>query len=139
MQSPQAIAEKWAQRAGAAGQAYTDGINAVTESPTAKAAARADAYQAGVMRAVATRKFQDGLMRVGVQDWKNAAIQKGAARFTTGVQHAKGKMAAFLNEFLPFLESVKAKLAAMPRGDLEQNLARMMENARAIAQFRRSA
>lgn len=137
MQSPQQIADKWAARTANAGQAYADGIRAVTESPTQKAAAAADRYAAGVQRAVSSGRFQGGLLRVSLQDWQRNAIEKGQNRLATGVNAAKGKMSQFLAEFLPHLAQLDSVLASMPRGGLEENIARANAVMRHNAQFRR--
>lgn len=135
MRTPQQIADKWARNAAAAGQSYEEGINAVQEAPTHKAAAAVDRYVAGVNRAAADGKFQAGLMRVTLAAWKNAAISKGKNRLQSGVTAAKDKMQSFLAEFLPYVEQVKQSLP--PRGDFAQNMARMNANAEALHNFRR--
>jgi hypothetical protein len=138
MLTPEQIAAKWSRSAQAAGTSYREGVQAVTRSPTAKAAARADAWAAGVQRAAAEGSFQRGLQRVSLEDWKAAAITKGAPRFTSGIQAAEPKFASFMREFTPHLNTVLSELEGMPRGDLEQNLARMNHVARRNAEFRRS-
>lgn len=137
MLTPQQVTDKWANNTANAGEAYKAGINAVTDSQMVKAAAAADRYQSGVMRAVASNKYQNGLLRVSISDWKSAAINKGANRLSTGVTQAKSKFAAFMGEFLPFLDGLKTQLQSMPRGDINQNKARMNAAVDYIAGFRR--
>lgn len=134
MQSPQAVADRWASGLSGATQKIKDGINAVTESPTAKAARAIDRMVAGVQRAAAEGKTQDALNAVSLQSWKDSAINKGVARIASGAQQAKPQMAAFMTQFLPFVDSARQALPA--RGDLEQNLARQNQMARTLAGFR---
>ncbi len=134
--SPQEAAAKWAQRASAATGDYQQGIANVTGSPGAKAAAKADKWLASVQQA--KDKFKSRVGAVSEAEWKQAAIEKGAPRFATGVQASEPKMASFAAEFFPHLDSVTNRVKAMPDTTLEQRLARMVEQARGTAQFRRS-
>jgi predicted transcriptional regulator len=114
------------------------GINAVTVAPTQRAAARLDAYMAGVQRAVQSGKMADALNRVTLQDWQRAAIDKGINRVAGGAAAAKPKFQSFMNEFLPFLENARRELESMPRGGLEENIQRAVTMMRKIATFRRT-
>lgn len=132
------IAAKWRQRTAAATQAMEDGVNAVTEAPTHKAAAAVDRMVAGVQRAAAEGKIQAGLLRVDLASWKKSMREKGIPRIATGVAAAEGDFGAFMAEFMPHIEQGKQKLKSMPRGTIEQNIARMVETVRHNASFRRS-
>lgn len=135
--TPQQVADRWAQRLGQAGQAITQGVQGVTENPAAKAAAASDRYAQGVARAVATGKYQRGLQRVSLEDWRRAMIEKGVPRVATGATAGKPKMAEFMAEWLPYMEEGKRKLDSMPRGDIEQNIARMVAQVQHASNFRR--
>lgn len=132
------VAQKWGRNFGGSRQSYIDGINAVTESPTARAAARAEHWQQQVSSSDALSRYRAGLNRVTLQQWKAAAVEVGAARLTAGAERGQMKMAAFMREFLPFLRQNLATLnAETPRGDFEQNLRRMERMARLNRGFRR--
>lgn len=132
---PQAAAAKWAARAAAAQGDYTAGVQSVSVSPGAAAAAKADKWLASVQQA--KEKFKAGAARTSLSDWQQAAVQKGGPRYATGVQAAQPKMAAFTAEFFPFLDAVTQKVKAMPDTNPEQRIARMVEQVRSTAQFRR--
>ena len=136
--SPQDVAKKWADRTKNSGQAYKDGVNSVTDSPMEKAAAKADKYRQAVIEAVDNGDYQRGLRSVSLADWKAQTAELGARRLVDGAAAAQGKMANFLGEFLPFQESVAAQVNAMPDNTLEERIAKSAENARKLAQFRRS-
>jgi hypothetical protein len=136
--SPQVIAQRWANGMSGAGEKMRAGIQAVTVSPTSKAAARADAYLAGVQRAVASGKYRAALERVTLEDWRTAAINKGIPRVAAGATEAKGKFQSFMAEFIPFLENGLRQLDTMPRGDLETNINRAVTMMRYNATFKRS-
>lgn len=139
MQSPTQIAQNWQRGLANSTEKMKQGIQAVSVAPTAKAAARVDAMVAGVQRAAAEGKIQAGLMRVSLQDWQQAMLQKGVTRVASGAQAAVGKFEGFMAQFLPHLEAGMRALDNMPRGDLEQNLARANALARHNATFRRRA
>lgn len=133
-----AVANRWANGMSGASEKMKAGIQAVTESPTSKAARRSDAYLQGVQRAVASGKYQAALERVTLEDWKKAAIDKGINRVASGAMEAKGKFQTFMQEFLPFLEQGVRALEAQPRGDIEQNIQRAVTMMRYNATFRRN-
>lgn len=124
MQSAADVARKWSRNLGTAGDAMRAGIQGVTVNPAEKAAQRQDAYVAGVQRAVADGKYQRGLRRVTLAMWQDAMLTKGLNRIAAGASAAQPKMEAFLQKWLPHQEALKTKLQSMPRGDLQQNIAR---------------
>lgn len=138
MPSAQTVANNWKNGMAASGEKLRAGVNAVTESPMAKAAARSDAMLQGVQRAVASGKWQAGLQRVSLEQWKKDMLEKGAARVATGAAAATSKVQAFFQEFLPHVQAGLNSLEAMPRGGIEENIARAAAMMRHNATFRRS-
>jgi len=136
-QDPAAISDRWARGMSGAAETMRQGVNAVTTAPTEKAAAAADRYAEGVQRAVSSGKFQAGLRRVGLSDWQRAMAEKGIPRVASGAVSAKPKMESFMSQFIPHVEAGQRKLENMPRGDLSQNIARMVANVEHMAQFKR--
>lgn len=139
MKNPVDVAAKWQQNLSRSTDSIRRGIEAVTESPTASAARSADFWQAQVSAARAKDKFVANLNRVSLQDWKEAMITKGLNRIGTGATAAQGKMAAFMQQFLPYVESVAARVRQMPKGGVEEGIARAAAQIRGNAAFRRSA
>lgn len=137
MLNPQAVSDKWARNLGAAGEAIKAGVQAVSVAPTDKAAAAADRYAAGVARAVTDGKYQAGLRRVSLEDWKQATLRKGLNRIAAGATEGKSKMTAFLSDFIPHLEAGQRMLDSMPRGDLQTNIQRAVSMMQHNAQFKR--
>lgn len=135
MQTAQQVAQKWAQNTGRSTDAVRAGVQATTVNPAERAAARQDAYLAGVQRAVADGKYRRGLSRVTLQSWQDAMINKGLTRIASGASAAQPKFATFMEKFLPHLAAGRAKLASMPRGDLQQNIARMVAMVEHNANF----
>lgn len=129
--NPADAAAKWAQNLGAAGQAYTAGVQAVQTAPGQQAAQAADRYLAGVQANLP--KFKANVGAVSLADWQNAAVQKGAARLATGATAAQPKMANVLTQLFPFIDQARNSLP--PRGDIEQNIARSAAFQRAMSRF----
>lgn len=132
----QSITEKWAQRTSGATQQVVEGVARVTESPGAAAARQKQAWLSNIQ--AKADKWERNVGRVTLQDWQ-AATAQGAQRIAAGVQAKRGKMESFLTEFIPHVENVQRKVNNMPRGSLEQNLARMVENARGLSTFKRGS
>lgn len=124
-------AAKWAQNLGAAGTAYTSGVQAVQTAPGQQAAAASDRYIAGVQANVG--KFKANVGAVSLADWQNAAVNKGAPRLATGATAAQPKMATVLGQLFPYIEQVRNSLPQ--RGDLEQNIARSAAFQRGMSKF----
>ena len=137
MQSPTQIAQNWQRGLANSTEKIKAGIAAVQEAPTAKAARAVDRMVAGIQRAAAEGKIQAGLQRVTLADWQQAMLQKGVARVAAGAQASVGKFESFMSQFLPHLESGMRQLESMPRGDLEQNIARATAMMRHNSTFRR--
>lgn len=117
-------ADKWQRRMQTAAEDYTTGVNAVTESPTAAAAEQANKYQVGVQEAVAQGRFQRGLERVSLQDWKTAAVEKGAPRLATGATAAAPLVRTRLQQIFAAQDEVLAIVDQMPTDTLEQRIAK---------------
>lgn len=133
---PAFVTDKWANNLSASTESIRAGVQAVTVSPTEKAAAKADDWVAGVTRS--KEKFQRGLRRVSNADWQNAMIEKGLPRVASGAQAAKPKMESFMREFLPHVDRVAQQVRAMPKGGIENGIARATAQIRGNATFRRS-
>lgn len=135
--SPEQIAAKQVERTSGAGPAYEAGINAVRGNPAALAAASVDLWSARLAEARTKEKFREGLARVTEADWKNAAITKGSARLTSGIQAAEPKIVAFHREVGPHIDAGLARIKAMPKQTLEQRIQRSVAMQQHMATFRR--
>jgi len=126
--------KSWAAGMASSTDKIKRGIMAVTESPTEKAANAVDRQVQGVIRAAQSGKTAGSLRRVSLQEWKDAAIQKGLNRIGAGATQAQGKFTNFMSQFLPFLQQGVQSLP--PRGDLEANINRATQMMRHNAGFR---
>ena len=132
----QQAAAKWRDRLTASTQQMTDGVNAVTTAPGQKAAA---AQQLWLQRVQASApKWARNVAAVSLESWKNDMINVGIPRVATGANAKVGKVESFMTEFLPHVEQVAQKVRAMPKGDINQSIARAAAQIQGNAQFRRS-
>lgn len=137
MLNSQAIAAKWRKNLAAAGPDMTAGVNAVTESPMAKAVRQQDALLSNFTEAVTSGKWARNTGRVSLETWRDRYIKVGVPRIVSGAAAGEDKMGEFMGQFIPWLEQGQRKLAAMPRGGLEQNITRAIAMIRHNAEFKR--
>lgn len=124
----QDAAAKWVAGMGAAQQTMQAGANAVTESPGALAARKADLYLAGVQANV--EKFKRNAGAVTVQDWRDAYLTKGLPRVASGAAASQGKFATIMDDLIRYMKGA----ALPPRGATAQQNAQ-----RAVAQILHNA
>lgn len=130
------VTAKWAKNTKEAGKSYEAGIQAVDSSPMEAAANKADKYLQGVQDAVSSGKFQSALRGVSLNDWKQAAITKGARRLSDGVTAAVPKMQAVMTQLLPQIQAIQSQVRAMPDTTESDREARMVENMRRMRQIK---
>lgn len=127
------VAQKWATNLSGSTTSITSGVNAVTEAPGVRAAAKVDLW---MQKLQASRdKWVRNVSAVPLQSWKDSMISKGIPRVASGAQAAQPKVQRFMSQFLPYLESGRATIDAMPKGDLGSAAAKMVAQMNYNAQF----
>lgn len=120
--TPDQAATKWQQRLAASSQQVTDGVNAVTVAPGAKAAQSADLW---LQRVNASRdKWARNVAAVTLEEWRSKMITVGIPRIAQGASANQPKVQAFMAKFLPYLDQGVAQVKAMPKGTLADSIAR---------------
>jgi hypothetical protein len=133
----QEFQEKHARRTKAAVEDMRKGVEAVTESPTLKAAEKADKMKSNLVASIDNGKWQAGLKRVSLEDWKKNMIEKGVNRVASGIDGAAAKVQDFAAQLLPHIDKVQAEVKKMPDTTLEDNINRMVSFTRGMAKFKR--
>jgi len=128
-------AEKQARRLKGATEDIRRGVMAVTEAPTAKAAAKADKMLANLTQAVQSGKWARRLKAVGLEDWRTKTLEKGLNRIAQGIDSAHAKQVEFASQLLPFEATLQAKVEAMPDATLEDSISKMVEWCRGMSKF----
>lgn len=132
--TPAENAAKWRDRLSSATPQIQAGIARVQVAPGQQAAAQVENWANNTL--AKKEKWRRNVSRVSLEDWRKSATD-GVTRVAQGAQAKVGKMESFLSEFQPHIERVQAQVNQMPRGNLDQNLARMVANARGMATFKR--
>jgi len=135
--TPEEYADKQARRLKAATEDIRRGVQRVTESPTAKAAAAKDKMIARLVESVNSGKWEAGLKRVTLEDWKSKMLEKGINRIAAGIDAAKPKVVAFATELLAFEDTLLSKVDAMPDLTLEDSISRATAWMRGMSKFQR--
>lgn len=135
--TPEQAAQKWRDRLSASTDLITQGVNAVQTAPGQKAAANADLW---LQRVTASKdKWRSRVSSVSLQDWQQSMIQKGIPRVAQGAQANMPKVESFMREFLPYVSNVAAQVNQMPKGGVEQGIARAIAQIRGNAAFKRGS
>lgn len=134
----QEFAEKWARRLGASAPDIARGISRVDVSPTEKAAAKKDKMLANITAAVQNGKWEAGLRRVTLADWKKNITEKGIPRISQGVNSAQPKVADFASQLLTFQDGLQGQIQNMPDLTLEDSINRMNTWVRGMSKFKRT-
>ncbi len=108
-----AFAEKHARNLKASIQDIQRGVENVTVAPTAQAAAKKDKMRNNLNAAIDNGKWEAGLRRVSLEDWKKNFLSKGVNRISDGIDAAHDKMVAFGTSLLTYEQGVQNKVHAM--------------------------
>lgn len=136
--TPKEFQEKHARRLTASVEDVRQGIDRVTESPMEKAVAKKEKMLANLTASVNDGRWERGLRRVTLEDWKKKTRDVGVARIAAGIQAASSKVIAFAEELLPHIDAGQAKLKTMPDITLEDSIARMTTFVRHMADMKRT-
>jgi hypothetical protein len=100
-------AEKFVRNAAAAAPAYTQGVQSPRTPWAAATLAGAANQAAGVQAAITAKRFEKGVQKAGDAKYLRGAIEKGASRFTQGVQTAQGDYATGVAPYTQVIESTQ--------------------------------
>jgi predicted RecA/RadA family phage recombinase len=130
------VAQKWARRAGNAGEEYAEGVRTTPKSWATAAKAAENNYKTGVTQAATAGRYGKGVDRVGDAKWKKNAAEKGPARFSQGVAVAEQDYSAQVG---PYLEAI-GRTDLPPRGPAgsEANYNRVSAIGKALRQLSQS-
>lgn len=135
--TPEEYADKLVRRLSGAMADIAAGVQKVTEAPTAKAAAKQEK-----MLQRLTAKVQDGtwanrLRAVTLEQWRDKMLNVGVPRISAGIEANRAKVAEFARQLLAYQDNLQNKIKSMPDLTLEQNIQRMTEWVKGMAQFKR--
>ena len=101
------------------------GIERVSTAPGVAAAAAQSRMKDNLNRAIDDGRWAAKVKGVTLEDWKSAALNKGVDRIAAGIDQAHGKQVAMAGRLLAAVDSAAAKSNAMPKGPIQDSIARM--------------
>ena len=113
------------------------GVERVTESPMEKAVAQKEKMRQNVNAALDSGKWEAGLARVSLSEWKAKFLAKGITNIASGVDASAAKIEAFASQLLSYESTLQSKIDAMPSMTLEDSIARQTAWTRGMADFKR--
>jgi len=125
---PTRWAAKWRRNMEASTNDIRDGVNAVTEAPTKKAAARVGTMKARFIAAVDSGKVAAGLNAVGLEDWRRDMLEKGLPRISEGAAKGEEKTQKAAAALAPQIQRIRDEIDAMPNATEADRKARMLAN-----------
>lgn len=134
MKDPQMVAQNWAQNLAAATNKIKAGVMGTQKNPMQRAVAQQSYMVTRWNAAVNSGLWAQRTSAVSMSDWQNRMVTVGVQRIAQGAQAAQPKVAAFQQQWLPLMDQISAQVQAMPRGGVENAVARM----RAVIEFNMS-
>lgn len=129
----QAWLQKWGTNLNAAGTYIKNGVSAVQTAPGVSAAAASDRMLAGVTASIQNGNWQRAVSGVSLQSWQNSMINKGIPRIAQGVTQAQANKVPQITALLSAVSSAAQQANALPKGGLEQGIARATTFMRAMS------
>lgn len=136
VKDPEYVKEKWKKRLKQAVEDIRKGVEDVTESPMEKAIKKKDKFIKRLMEAIESGKWEAGLKKVSLDEWKEAMTEIGVGRISGGVERADEKMREFFDWLMKNIDEVKREVDKMPDTTLEERIARMEKFVREMAKRR---
>jgi len=123
-------AAKWARQSASSGPEYEAGIRNPRRN-WAEATQDAEAmYEAGVQKAIQSKRFGKGVAKAGNAKWQREALKKGPGRWIAGIGASED---AYKTGFAPYRTVIEGVTlpARAPKGD-PQNIQRVAIIAKAL-------
>lgn len=126
--------QKWGQNLNASGTYITAGVNAVQTAPGIAAAAAQDRMLTNLTAAITSGLWAKNVSSVSLSDWKNAMINKAIPRISQGVTSAQQTKSGVITQLLAAVDTAAAAAKALPKGNIEQSIARAAAFMRTMQQ-----
>lgn len=124
---------KWGTNLNAASQYITQGVQRVTVAPGQQAAQAQDRMLAGITASVTSGAWAARTAAVTLPQWQAAMTSKAIPRIPQGVTQAQQTKVQSITNFLSAVDAAVADANALPKGGLEQNIARSAAFQRSMA------
>ncbi len=135
--SPKEYAEKWSSNLRASLPYIRSGVEKVSVAPSELAIKNKDRLKARLIEAIDSGKWESGLKKYTLDQWKKDMIEKGIPRISDGADKSKGKVEEFASQLLPYIDSGVREIEKMPKVTLEDSIRRATEWIRYMAKFKK--
>jgi len=116
--------DKWGRRLSAAGPDISAGVDRTSKDPGSLAAAAQGRWSASLADPKTQAAWAHNVAAVGPAAWKTAMKNKGIPRLQQGIAAAQTNKVQRITNLLSAVDATSADIAALPKGGLEQNIAR---------------
>ncbi len=123
--TPEQYAEKQARNLKNSLPDIRMGIERVSTAPGVAAAAAQTRMKDNLNRSIDDGRWAAKVRGVTLEEWKNAALNKGVDRIAAGIDQAHDKQVQMAGRLLAAVDSSAAKANAMPKGTIQDSIARM--------------
>ena len=123
--TPEQYAEKQARNLKNSLPDIRSGIERVSTAPGVAAAAAQTRMKDNLNRSIDDGRWAAKVRGVTLEEWKNAALNKGVDRIAAGIDQAHDKQVQMAGRLLAAVDSSAAKSNAMPKGTIQDSIARM--------------
>ena len=118
--------------AGAAGD-YAQGVQNPSRPWAAATQQGAKRWASGVQKAIQENSFQKGVSKAGDSKWQEAALNKGAQRYSAAAGEAANAYAQVAGAVMSAGAAAQSAVANMPDETLDQRIARSAAAQRAVS------
>ena len=123
--TPEQYAEKQARNLKNSLPDIRAGIERVSTAPGVAAAAAQTRMKDNLNRSIDDGRWAAKVRGVSLEEWKSAALNKGVDRIAAGIDQAHDKQVQMAGRLLAAVDSSAAKSNAMPKGTIQDSIARM--------------
>jgi hypothetical protein len=101
------------------------GIERVSSAPGQAAAAAQQRMKDNLNRSIDDGRWAAKVSGVSLEQWKQAALTKGVDRIAQGIDQAHDKQVQMAGRLLAAVDSSASKVKNMPKGTIQDSIARM--------------
>ena len=133
------VADKWQRNLGNAQQEMQAGVDRVTQAPGAAAAAKKQKWVMALQDSATQDKWERNVRSVSLSQWQESMKTLGIQRAAAGATAKKPKFEAAMASLLPYIDSVRQQVRALPDNTPQDREQRALAMMRGMRNYRRPA
>ena len=134
--TPEQYAEKQARNLKNSLPDIRMGIERVSSAPGQKAAAAQQRMKDNLNKSIDDGRWAKKVAGVSLEEWKTAALNKGVDRIASGIDSAHDKQVQMAGRLLAAVDQSASKVRAMPKGTLQDSIARITAFVTDMSKFK---